>query len=217
MGKPHAVVVPFPAQGHVLPLMELSRRLVDRGIRVTVVCSEFDRARMIAALRNKTRGHDDDQGMMIHEIFIATVPDGLEAEEEYDRGEVGSLCRPNLLSGDHQVSESSSFVYPEAFLARLGTGGKIVSWAPQQKVLAHPAIGCFVSHCGWNSTTEGLSNGVPFLCWPYFGDQILNKKYVCEVWRIGVELEADEDGIITCEVIQKKVQDLLRDEGLKRL
>ncbi|GFQ07489.1 UDP-glycosyltransferase 83a1 [Phtheirospermum japonicum] len=38
----------------------------------------------------------------------------------------------------------------------------MVSWAPQQQVLSHPSVACFVSHCGWNSTIEGVANGVPF-------------------------------------------------------
>ncbi|XP_068656723.1 UDP-glycosyltransferase 83A1-like [Aristolochia californica] len=422
MGKPHAVLVPFPAQGHVLPLMELSHRLVDRGFRVTFVCTEFDHARIVASMQKEA--HQSVDG-----IRLLSVPDGLDPDD--DRGDLGRLCafvlgffehlledlmrkinereedkifcviadlcvsavlsvpkkmgipavgfwgpsvgnlalclhmpkliesgimsnngevlqdqiiqlspampemttsyfiwncfsdpitkknvylllsgvsramtvvdgvlcnsfpgieapalslipqaipigpllsnyrvtklvghfwtedssclswldqqqdssviyvafgsftiinqtqfdelasglehtgrpflwvvRPNLMSG-------STVVYPENFLGRLADRGKIVSWAPQQKVLAHPAVACFLSHCGWNSTTEGLSNGVPFLCWPYFGDQFLNKKYICDVWNIGIELKPDENGIITRGEVQKMVKDLLCDEGIK--
>ncbi|KAJ3705602.1 hypothetical protein LUZ61_009307 [Rhynchospora tenuis] len=37
--------------------------------------------------------------------------------------------------------------------------GKIVNWCNQEKVLAHPSIACFISHCGWNSTLDGVKNG----------------------------------------------------------
>ncbi|CAL1401966.1 unnamed protein product [Linum trigynum] len=96
--------------------------------------------------------------------------------------------------------------------------GKIVSWAPQEKVLGHPSVGCFVSHCGWNSTMEGLASGVPFLCWPYFADQFLNASYVCDVWKVGLRLER-EDGnrmmVVTKEEIRKKVDRLVGSVELK--
>ena len=94
--------------------------------------------------------------------------------------------------------------------------GKIVNWAPQQKVLAHPSIACFVSHCGWNSTLEGLSNGVPFLCWPYFADQFFNKSYICDFWKVGIGFEPNENGIILREEVKNKVDQLLNDGDIRR-
>ncbi|KAK1352353.1 hypothetical protein POM88_053292 [Heracleum sosnowskyi] len=73
----------------------------------------------------------------------------------------------------------------------------MVSWTPQVKVLRHPSIACFLSHCGWNSTSEGVSNGVPFLCWPYFADQFLNQTYICDVWKVGLRCDKDETGIVS--------------------
>ncbi|CAL0317166.1 unnamed protein product [Lupinus luteus] len=96
-----------------------------------------------------------------------------------------------------------------------GNRGKIVGWAPQEKVLSHPAIACFVSHCGWNSTIEGLSNGVPFLCWPYFTDQFHNKTYICEELKVGLGFDSDENGLVQSGEIKMKVDQLLNDENIR--
>ncbi|PIA57852.1 hypothetical protein AQUCO_00500046v1 [Aquilegia coerulea] len=67
--------------------------------------------------------------------------------------------------------------------------GCIVKWAPQLEVLAHPAVGGFWTHSGWNSTLESICEGVPMLCWACFGDQMVSARYVSEVWRVGFQLE----------------------------
>ncbi|KAI3713136.1 hypothetical protein L1987_71708 [Smallanthus sonchifolius] len=102
--------------------------------------------------------------------------------------------------------------YSGGYMERVSSRGRIVSWAPQQKVLAHPSVACFISHCGWNSTLEGVTNGLPFLCWPYFADQFHNETYICDIWKTGLRLEKDETGIITRGEIKSKVEKLLSDK-----
>ncbi|RCV40822.1 hypothetical protein SETIT_9G086100v2 [Setaria italica] len=103
----------------------------------------------------------------------------------------------------------------DEFRRRVAGKGLVVGWAPQQRVLSHPSVACFVSHCGWNSTMEGVRHGVPFLCWPYFADQFLNQSYICDLWGIGLRIRADERGIVTKEEIRGKVARLLRDEEIR--
>ncbi|KAJ4826077.1 hypothetical protein Tsubulata_015172 [Turnera subulata] len=112
-------------------------------------------------------------------------------------------------------SRSSDDAFFKDFQDRVGTRGKIVSWAPQQKVLAHPSIACFVTHCGWNSTMEGVGNGIPFLCWPCFGDQFFNQSYVCDVWKTGLRFNKDENGMIARWEVKDKVEQLLSSEEFK--
>ncbi|KAF1877535.1 hypothetical protein Lal_00040251 [Lupinus albus] len=113
------------------------------------------------------------------------------------------------------IKEGTKHAYPEGFEERVCDRGRMVGWTPQQKILSHFSIACFISHCGWNSTMESVSNGIPILCWPYFADQFLNKSYICDVWKIGVGLEHDGNGIITQGEIRSKVEQLLNDKNWK--
>ncbi|KAL1290488.1 scopoletin glucosyltransferase [Arachis hypogaea] len=75
----------------------------------------------------------------------------------------------------------------EGFEKRMeGTGLIIRGWAPQVLILGHQAIGAFVTHCGWNSTLEGVAAGVPMVTWPMGAEQFYNEKLVTEVLKIGV-------------------------------
>ncbi|CAM0876312.1 unnamed protein product [Alopecurus aequalis] len=102
------------------------------------------------------------------------------------------------------------------FQQRVAGTGMIVSWCSQQQVLAHRAVACFVSHCGWNSTMEAVRNGVPLLCWPYFCDQFLNRSYFTDVWRTGLAVSPGGDGVVTKEEVKSKVEEVICDEGIRK-
>lgn len=123
--------------------------------------------------------------------------------------------RPFLWVVRPGLTKETSDTYPNGYMDRIGTRGRIVSWAPQQEVLAHPSVACFLSHCGWNSTLEGVSNGVPFLSWPYFADQLINKTYICDIWMNGLGFQKDKNGIIGREEIKDKVDQLLNNSDFK--
>ncbi|MCL7037901.1 hypothetical protein MKW94_019252 [Papaver nudicaule] len=106
---------------------------------------------------------------------------------------------------------NASITYPGGFTEK----GRIVNWAPQREVLAHPSVACFMTHCGWNSTMDGLRFGIPLLCWPYFADQIHNSTYVSDEWKTGLRLNKDGNGIVSRNEIKSKVEELIADEGIK--
>ena len=81
-----------------------------------------------------------------------------------------------------------SVVLPENFLEKIGDKGKVVNWCAQKEVLQHPSVACFVTHCGWNSTLEAISSGVPVVAFPAWGDQVTNAKYLVDVLEVGVRL-----------------------------
>uniref|UniRef100_A0A1J3CBR0 Glycosyltransferase n=1 Tax=Noccaea caerulescens TaxID=107243 RepID=A0A1J3CBR0_NOCCA len=100
-----------------------------------------------------------------------------------------------------------SALKPYVLPRELEEKGKIVEWCPQEKVLAHPAIACFLSHCGWNSTMEALSSGVPVVCFPQWGDQVTDAVYLVDVFKTGVRLSrgASEEKIVSREVVAEKL------------
>ncbi|KAF9601897.1 hypothetical protein IFM89_023961 [Coptis chinensis] len=105
--------------------------------------------------------------------------------------------------------------FPDGFRDGVTHLGKLVAWAPQQKGLAHRSIACFLTHCGWNLTIEGLSLGVPLLCWPYSADQFHNQNFICDTLNVGLRLHKDKNGIITRDEIKVKVQKIYSDEQIR--
>ncbi|PON82021.1 UDP-glucuronosyl/UDP-glucosyltransferase [Trema orientale] len=76
---------------------------------------------------------------------------------------------------------------PEGFEQRVEDKGLIIrDWAPQMLILEHEAVGGFVTHCGWNSTLEAVSSGVPMVTWPISAEQFFNEKLVTQILKIGV-------------------------------
>ncbi|XVF51780.1 hypothetical protein PTKIN_Ptkin04bG0212100 [Pterospermum kingtungense] len=150
-------------------------------------------------------------------IYVAFGSIAILSPQQLDELALGlELCgHPFLWVVRSNLIRGSSTKFPEGFEKRVADHGKIVEWAPQEKVLAHPSVACFLSHCGWNSTMESLSMGVPFLCWPYFADQFQNRNYICDVWNIGLQLIGDENGIITRHEISAKIKTLTSSDGIK--
>ncbi|KAF5193159.1 Udp-glycosyltransferase 84a1 [Thalictrum thalictroides] len=88
----------------------------------------------------------------------------------------------------------------------------LVHWCPQDRVLAHPSVACFVTHCGWNSCMESLSSGVPVVAAPQFGDQVTNAKFLVDVYGVGVQLihGIKDMKTLTREMVEKCVVEVTR-------
>jgi len=103
-----------------------------------------------------------------------------------------------------------------------GRGLLIRGWAPQVLILSHAAIGSFVTHCGWNSTMEAITAGLPVVAWPHFSDQFLNAKFAVEVLGIGVDVGVTEplmyqleekEIVVARDVVEKAVREVMQGGG----
>ncbi|KAK9707073.1 hypothetical protein RND81_07G170800 [Saponaria officinalis] len=86
----------------------------------------------------------------------------------------------------------------DGFEERMHNKGLIVrGWAPQVVILGHKAVGGFVTHCGWNSTLEGISAGLPMVTWPVFAEQFLNEKLITDILKIGVQVGSKQWNVMS--------------------
>ncbi|KNA05897.1 hypothetical protein SOVF_186080 [Spinacia oleracea] len=112
------------------------------------------------------------------------------------------VLRPDVVT----VDDDGSDLLPEEFSDEITGRGLVVSWCPQEKVLVHPSVGVFLTHCGWNSLLEGVcGGGLPLICWPFFFEQPTNCRYACldDEWGFGLEVNQ--------QVKRKEVEDLVRE------
>ncbi|CAL4968083.1 unnamed protein product [Urochloa decumbens] len=134
------------------------------------------------------------EGSVIYVSFGSWVPSiGRDAIGELALG-LEATGRPFMwaLKDEPSWREGLPGRYAEAVAGR----GKIIGWAPQEDVLRHRAVGCYLTHCGWNSTLEAIQHGVRLLCYPVSGDQFINCAYIVRMWGTGIRLWSTERGVV---------------------
>uniref|UniRef100_A0A7N0V0P5 Glycosyltransferase n=1 Tax=Kalanchoe fedtschenkoi TaxID=63787 RepID=A0A7N0V0P5_KALFE len=83
--KPHAVLVPFPSQGHVTPFMNIAKLLYARGFHITFVNNDHNHNRII-----RTRGPEAVAGLP--DFRFESIPDGMPPSNPDATQELNQLC-----------------------------------------------------------------------------------------------------------------------------
>ncbi|KAG7568522.1 UDP-glucuronosyl/UDP-glucosyltransferase [Arabidopsis thaliana x Arabidopsis arenosa] len=111
-------------------------------------------------------------------------------------------------------------ILPDGFMNRVMGLGLVCGWAPQVEILAHKAIGGFVSHCGWNSILESLRFGVPIVTWPMYAEQQLNAFTIVKELGLALEMRLDyvwaHGEIVKADEIAGAVRSLMDGEDVRR-
>ncbi|XP_059445919.1 mogroside IE synthase-like [Corylus avellana] len=151
-------------------------------------------------------------GSVVYASFGSLAALGEEQMEELSLGLKNSNCYFLWV-----VRESEEKKLPGNFIEETTERGLVVTWCPQLDVLAHKAIGCFMTHCGWNSTLEALSLGVPMVAMPQWTDQPTNAKFIVDVWKVGIRIKLDENSIATKEEIEFRIREVMEGERGKEM
>ncbi|XWS59594.1 hypothetical protein CRYUN_Cryun08bG0135500 [Craigia yunnanensis] len=127
-----------------------------------------------------------------------------------------------VIRGGYKKEEMEKWLAEDGFEERMkGRGLLIRGWAPQVLILSHPSIGGFLTHCGWNSTLEGICAGVPMITWPLFSEQFMNDKLLVQILKVGVrvgvevavQMGEEESGMLVKRDDVKQALENLMDEG----
>ncbi|KAK1429446.1 hypothetical protein QVD17_11655 [Tagetes erecta] len=128
-----------------------------------------------------------------------------------------------VVRAGHKTEKIEKWIDEEGFEERTKDRGLLIhGWAPQLLVLSHPAIGAFLTHCGWNSALEGISAGVPMVTWPQFQEQFYNEKLLVQVLKIGVSVgvqkvvhwgEEEKSGVVVKSEELRKVIEMVMSDG----
>ncbi|CAN6291457.1 unnamed protein product [Urochloa humidicola] len=123
--------------------------------------------------------------------------------------------KPAGMSSAAAGNDAAVELLPAGFEDRTRGCGLVWSgWVPQVAVLAHDAVGAFLTHCGWGSTIESLVFGRPMVMLPFVVDQGLIARTMAE--RVGVEVARDDgDGSFGRDGVAAAVRRVMVEEERK--
>ncbi|XP_031111836.1 UDP-glycosyltransferase 75C1-like [Ipomoea triloba] len=216
--KCHVLLAVFPAQGQLNPSLQFAKRLVKMGVKVTFSTSSS----AINSMSNRPEiqglelapysdGFDGQfQGVSVNDFWASVKTKGTDALADLIAAKnneakpftriiyTTAMAWAGLVARRFQLPFTLLWIQPKQ--------GKIVHWCGQVEVLQHPSVGCFFTHCGWNSMLECLTSGVPVVACPVWNDQLSNAKLVQDVWKSGVRVGVNEEGVVTADEFKRCIE-----------
>ncbi|XP_013620008.1 PREDICTED: UDP-glycosyltransferase 79B9-like [Brassica oleracea var. oleracea] len=103
---------------------------------------------------------------------------------------------------------------PEGFEERVKDRGVVWGeWVQQPLILAHPSVGCFVSHCGFGSMWESLMSDCQIVLLPLLSDQILTTRLMTEELEVSVEVPREETGWFSKESLSAAIISVMDEDS----
>ncbi|KAL5974566.1 hypothetical protein ACLOJK_031236 [Asimina triloba] len=146
-------------------------------------------------------------------VFVSVGTEYFMCKEERDEVAHGlELSNVNFIwvvrFHEEEKKTAMDEALPFGFLERVGSRGMVVQgWAPQLRILGHPSVGGFLTHCGWSSMMEGMWSGVPLIAMPLHLDQPFNARLVGEM-GVGKEVERGREGLFEREEVAKRIREV---------
>ncbi|CAL5442018.1 unnamed protein product [Camellia sinensis] len=107
---------------------------------------------------------------------------------------------------------------PSGFEHRVVKRGLVIrGWAPQVLILTHRAVGVFLTHCGWNSTLEGIFAGVPMLTWPMGADQFVNAKLLVDELGVATRVVEGAHAVPNSDELARLLAGAVSENGVKMI
>ncbi|KAK4436851.1 UDP-glycosyltransferase 73C3 [Sesamum alatum] len=126
--------------------------------------------------------------------------------------------RPFIWVLKNASEESQKWLFEEKFEEGIKDRGLLIrGWAPQVLILSHPSVGAFFTHCGGNSTLEGIIAGLPMITWPVFSDHFCNEKLIVNVIKTGLRAGVEEPVILLEEDHDHEERVQVKNDEIKRV